>query len=59
MTGIEPIAKRTVVYVIQGGALRIYDTTTDALEFNPNNPNNPGQIFGLIGEFSDVKTIDF
>ncbi len=59
VTGIEPIAKRTVVYVIQGGALRIYDTTTDALEFNPNNPNNPGQIFGFIGEFSDVKTIDF
>jgi hypothetical protein len=59
VTGIEPIAKRTVVYVAQGGTLRIYDTATDALEHNPNNPNNPGQIFGLIGEFFDVKTIDF
>jgi hypothetical protein len=59
VTGIEPIAKRTVVYVAQGGTLRIYDTATDALEHNPNNPNNPGQIFGLIGEFFDVKTVDF
>jgi hypothetical protein len=59
VTGIQPIAKRTVVYVIQGGALRIYDTTSDALAHNPHDPNNPGQIFGLIGEFVDVKTIDF
>jgi len=64
VTGIQPIATRDVVYVvqgqsIQGGTLYIYDTTIDALEYNPNNPNNPGQVFGLIGNFIDVKTVDF
>jgi hypothetical protein len=59
VTGIEPIGKRSVVYVVQGGALSIYDDSTDALEYNPNNPNNPGQIYGLVGYFIDVKTIDF
>lgn len=59
VTGLQPIATRTVVYVVQGGALNIYDATTDALEFNPNDPNNPGQINGIIGQFVDVKTIDF
>ncbi len=59
VTGIQPIATRLVVYVVQGGSLFIYDTTIDALEYNPQNPNNPGQIFGLVGNFIDVKTIDF
>jgi hypothetical protein len=59
VTGIQPIANRSVVYVVQNGALGIYDTTTDALEHNPNDPNNPGQITGLIGQFVDVKTVDF
>ena len=58
-TGIQPIAQRTVVYVVQGGSLLIYDVTIDALEYNPNDPDNPGQIFGLIGNFIDVKTVDF
>jgi len=59
VTGVQPIATRQVVYVIQGGSLYIYDATTDALYDNPNNPNNPGKIFGLVGYFSAVKTIDF
>jgi hypothetical protein len=65
VTAIQPIAKRgdavaqEVVYVIQGGSLGIYDVTIDALEYNPNDPNNPGQISGLVGQFSDVKTVDF
>jgi len=59
VTGIQPIAKRTVVYVVQNGALGIYDTTTDALEHNARDPNHPGQIFNLIGQFVDVKTPDF
>jgi hypothetical protein len=58
VTGRKPVASN-VVYVIQGGSLAIYDATTDALEYNPNDPNNPGQIFGLIGQFIDVKTPDF
>jgi len=65
VTGIQPIAKRgdtvaqDVVYVVQGGSLRVYDTTIDALEYNPNNSNNPGQILGLVGQFVDVITVDF
>jgi hypothetical protein len=65
VTGLQPIAKRTVVYVIQGqgvpqgGSLFIYDATFDALEYNPNDPNNPGHINGLVGNFFDVKAIDF
>ncbi len=59
VTGIQPIATRTVVYVIQGYSLSIYDATIDALEYNPNDPNNPGQIMNLVGQFIDVKTVDF
>ena len=51
VTGIQPIAKRAVVYVVQGGSLSIYDTTTDVLSST--------QIINLIGQFFDVKTIDF
>ena len=56
VTGIQPIATRSVVYVIQGqnvqgGSLYIYDTRTDALQAT--------QIKNLIGGFVDVKTIDF
>jgi hypothetical protein len=58
-TGIQPIATRQVVYVVQGGSLLIYDALDDALFDNPNNSHNPGQIFGLVGQFVDVKTIDF
>jgi hypothetical protein len=72
VTGIQPIAKRgtgvaqEAVYVVQGqgvadqgGTLYIYDATTDALEYNPNDTSNPGQIFALVGNFFDVKTVDF
>ncbi len=59
VTGIQPIATRNVVYVVQNFALNIYDDTIDALEYNPNDPNNPGQVTNLIGQFVDVKTVDF
>jgi hypothetical protein len=58
-TGIQPIGTRNVVYVVQGGALLIYDATTDALYYNPNDPNNPGEINNLVGDFIDVLTVDF
>jgi hypothetical protein len=58
-TGIQPISIRTVVYVVQGGSLLIYDATSDDLYDNPNDPNNPGEINGLVGDFFDVKTVDF
>jgi hypothetical protein len=67
VTGLQPIGKRAdnpniaqqVIYVVQGGSLDIYDLTIDALAYNPNNPNNPGKISNLIGQFIDVKTVDF
>ena len=52
VTGIEAITNRTVVYVCEGGRLRIYDTTTDALETKPQQPN-------VIGQAVDVKQVDF
>jgi hypothetical protein len=52
VTGIQPIAKRAVVYVIQGGSLGIYNTATAALQTTV-------QIVNLVGQFFDVKTVDF
>ncbi len=67
VTGLQPIAQRAnnpevaqqVIYVVQGGSLDIYDLTIDSLEYNPNNPNNPGKISNLVGQFINVKTVDF
>lgn len=71
VTGIQPITNRgdnvaqEVVYVIQGqgtpvgGTLYIYDDTIDALEYNPNDSNNPGKVNGLVGSFFDVVTVDY
>jgi hypothetical protein len=59
VTGIEPVGKRTVVYVVQGATVTVYDTTTDALAIIKTNPNNPGHINNLIGNFVDVKIVDF
>jgi hypothetical protein len=50
VTGIEPISNRNVVYLVQGGELQIYDTTTDKLQTT--------QI-DVSGEVIDVKTVDF
>jgi hypothetical protein len=56
VTGIQPIATRNVIYVIQGrgvqgGSIYIYSAATDALQ--------PDQITNLIGQLIDVKTVDF
>jgi len=50
VTGIQPISNRNVVYLVQGGELQIYDTTTDALQATQIN---------IIGQAVDVKLIDF
>jgi hypothetical protein len=50
VTGLQPITKRNVVYVVEGGELHIYDTTTDQLQST--------QI-DLIGQAVDVKLVDF
>jgi hypothetical protein len=50
VTGIEPIPNRHVVYVCQGGKLRIYDTTTDQIQAIQVN---------IVGQAIDVKVVDF
>lgn len=52
VTGIEPIPNRNVVYVCEGGRLRIYDTATDQLEKLANGPV-------IVGQAIDVKVVDF
>ena len=49
VTGIQPITNRNAVYICEGGNLRIYDTTTDALQSD--------QI-DIIGQAIDVKLVD-
>jgi hypothetical protein len=51
VTGIESVPNRHVVYVCEGGALRIYDTTTDKLQ------TTPAQV-SVIGQAIDVKVVD-
>ena len=50
VTGLETIANRDVVYVVQGGELRIFNTTTDKLGSNQVD---------IAGQAIDVKSLDF
>ncbi len=50
VTGIAPIPGRNIVYVVQGGELRIYDTTTSA--------PSPSHFIDIVGQAVDVKEID-
>jgi len=49
VTGIQPINRRSVVYVAQNGQLTIYDTTTDKLQTTQVD---------IIGQAVDVKQVD-
>jgi hypothetical protein len=49
VTGIQPINRRSVVYVVQNGELGIYDTTTDELQTTQVD---------IIGQAVDVKEVD-
>ena len=55
VTGIEPIPNRTVVYVCEGGNLRVYETTTDKLEVFHRPATGPN----VTGQAIDVKVVDF
>jgi DNA-binding beta-propeller fold protein YncE len=50
VTGIAPVPNRTAVYVVEGGELRIYDTTTDQLLVNHQ--------LNIVGQLVDVKIVD-
>jgi hypothetical protein len=49
VTGIQPIATRSVVYVVQEGELQIYDTSTDKLQSTQVD---------IRGQAQDVKLVD-
>jgi hypothetical protein len=49
VTGIQPIDRRNVVYVVQNSNLSIYDTTTDKLQATQVD---------IVGQAVDVKQID-
>jgi hypothetical protein len=56
VNGLQALSTRNVAYVASGGALRVYDTTKDALLINDFLPEGIINIPGYIG---DVKAIDF
>jgi hypothetical protein len=49
VTGLQAITNRNVVYVVEQGELRIYDTTTDKLQSNQVD---------ILGQAIDVKLVD-
>lgn len=51
VTGIQPITNRTIMYVVEGGALQIYDTTTDKIDALTS--------ITIVGNAVDVKLADF
>jgi len=58
VTGMQQIAGRDIVYVIQNGALEIYDTDTNQLQVTPGDTlNNNGQV-DIVGPLFDVKLVD-
>jgi hypothetical protein len=51
VTGLQPITNRTIMYVVEGGQLRIYDTTTDKIY--------TVVTIDILGNAVDVKLADF
>jgi hypothetical protein len=50
VTGATPIPNRNVFYVIEGGEVHVYDTTT--------NQEVPNVVIDIVGQASDVLVID-
>jgi hypothetical protein len=50
VTGMQPIPNRSVVYVVEGGELRFYDTTT-------NQVSTTIRPVDIVGAAFDVKTL--
>ncbi|MGA8492395.1 MAG: hypothetical protein WB711_18350 [Terriglobales bacterium] len=58
VTGLQQIRGRDIVYVIQNGALQIYDTDTNQLQVTPGDTqNNDGQV-DIVGQLYDVKLVN-
>lgn len=50
VTGLAPIAGRNIVYVVEGGELRIFDTKTSA--------PSTARFIDIVGQAMDVKEVD-
>jgi hypothetical protein len=48
VTGLQPITKRNIIYITQGGALDIFDTNTDALETGITQIDIVGSAKGVV-----------
>lgn len=48
VTGFQPITNRNVIYVVQGGELDIFDTSTDAPEAGITQIDILGKAFGVV-----------
>jgi hypothetical protein len=57
VTGIQPITGRSVVYICEGGALQIYDTTKDL--GSQNQLQLQSTQVAITGQAIDVKLADF
>jgi len=51
VTGMQPISGRNIIYIVEGGELDIFDTTTDALATGITQ-------LDVVGRASDVVQID-
>jgi hypothetical protein len=56
VTGLQGFTTRTVEYVAEGGALRVYDLNKDILLIDDQLPEGSIDIVGYVG---DIKAIDF
>jgi hypothetical protein len=50
VTGMAPVPNRNIVYVMEGGELRIYDTTTSA--------EAAGKLIDITGQAFDIVIVD-
>ena len=48
VTGLQPISNRSVIYVVQGGELDIFDTTTDAVATGITAIDVVGKAFDVV-----------
>ena len=48
VTGLQPISNRNVIYVVQGGELDFFDTTTDAVATGITRIDIVGKAFDLV-----------
>jgi hypothetical protein len=48
VTGLQPISNRNVIYIVQGGEIDIFDTTTDALATGITQLDAVGRAFDVV-----------